>query len=311
MTFEQRVVSMGLYDKGNGCYFYEDQYGTILYRTLHTLELVNDYEVFESVAVPPLGIFIKHPNGNDFKFVGIVSDKYKFIGNDVLNDTIRGSILQTGNAILHENISFSPNRARMHNEIVVRHETAVPQVGNVYPQIIIRNTYDGTGAQNIGYGLCISRYTNFEDVFTRFSFRNKLGAIAQIHLSNAVSTMTTPFGNYISVFAENIIDLIEANFDNQISPEEMLSTLDLIEEIGKKRRKEVSSVIKEMTGSEDGERINITIWQLFLAITRYSTLETNLNSKVLLESIAERVLIVPDRMLRALDTINEQTRLAA
>ena len=310
MTFEQRVESMGLTNKGSGCYFYEDRYGAILYRTLHTLDAIYDSEVsVESVKVPPLGIFIKGPDRNDFNFVGMVSDKYKFVGNDVLNETIRRSILQTGNAILHENINFSTNKARMYNEIVVQHETVVPQVGNVYPQIVIRNTYDGTGSQNIGYGLCISE-SEFEDRFARFSFRNKLGDIAQIHLRNATSTMTTPFGNYISVFAENIVNLIESNFNNQIDPGEMLATLDLIEEVGKKRREGVSNIIKEIAGIEDGEGINITTWQLFLAITRYSTMEKNLNSKVLLESIAERVLIVPDRMMQALDTISEQTRLA-
>jgi len=311
MNFEQRIESMGLTNKGNGCYFYEDQYGAILYRTLHTSEAVHDSEVsIESVKVPPLGIFIKHPDRDDFNFVGMVSDKYKFVGNDVLNDTIRSSILQTGNAILHENINFSSNRARMYNEIVVRHETVVPQVGNVYPQITIRNTYDGTGAQNISYGLCISE-SEFEDKFSRFSFRSKLGDVAQIHLTNAASTMSTPFGNYISVFAQNVGELIQSNFNNQIESTEMLATLDLIEEVGKKRREKVSEIIQEMSGTVNGENINFTTWQLFLAITRYSTMEKNLNSKVLLESIAERVLIVPVRMLQALETINEQTRQAS
>lgn len=318
MSFQERAEGMGLIDKGNGCYFYKDQYGTVLYRSLHTLENVYyqqedstiEAETYEAVQIPPLALFIKTPFRDNFEFAGIVSDKYKFVGNDVLNRTIRESIQQTGNAILHENTSFSLNRSRMHNEIAVSHETVVPQVGNVYPQIVIRNTYDGSGAQHISYGLCISESV-FEERYARFSFRNKLGSLAQIHLANAASTMSTPFGNYISVFAENILELIEMNFNNEIEPEQMLSTLDLVEEVGKKRRAKISELIKEMTGAEDGESVNITTWQLFLAITRYSTMETNLNSKVLLESIAERVLVVPDRMMRALENVNRQTRAAA
>ena len=41
---------------------------------------------------------------------------------------------------------------------------------------------------------------------------------------------------------------------------------------------------------------------MFLAITKYSTIEKNLNVKTMLENIAESVLVIPAQMLALLDT---------
>ena len=58
-------------------------------------------------------------------------------------------------------------------------------------------------------------------------------------------------------------------------------------------RKGISDVIQKIT---EGKSF-VSCWDLFLAITRFSTVEKNLNAKVILEDIVERTLVIPVKML--------------
>jgi len=88
-----------------------------------------------------------------------------------------------------------------------------------------------------------------------------------------------------------------------LTEEEVLGVLDLVEKTGKKRRKEVSKILEELVGSEDNgiQSWGTSSFNLFLAITKYSTVEKNLNAKTLLENVAERVLTVPPQLLDLLE----------
>jgi hypothetical protein len=85
----------------------------------------------------------------------------------------------------------------------------------------------------------------------------------------------------------------------------MMKVLDMIEKLsGKKRREAITAAIVEDQG--DGiENWSMNSWQLFHSITRFSTLENNLNAKRILEDIAERVLIVPAQMSEAVVALQE------
>jgi hypothetical protein len=72
--------------------------------------------------------------------------------------------------------------------------------------------------------------------------------------------------------------------------------LDLVENVGKKRREEVSTFLSDLT--KNGQ--SISAWHMFLAIAKFSSVEENLNVKTLMENICERVLVLPVKMMEAL-----------
>jgi hypothetical protein len=99
--------------------------------------------------------------------------------------------------------------------------------------------------------------------------------------------------------------MISRSFSTQVSEEDMLTTLDAIEELGKARRKEISKILAEMNPAPaEGQDPPLpTVWQVFLSIVRYSSFEPNLNIRRLLENAAERVLVIPTRMYYVLEKI--------
>lgn len=297
MSFEERAVEMGLTNHGNGCFYYGDIHAEVAYRYVHTLGGAN---IMDNFQTPYLALFTKEAGmdpDNSWRFCGVVSDAYRFEGNEVLNETIRRGINQVGTSILREETSLTPDKTQMYNSIVIQNPTNVPQVGDIYPQVVVMNSYNGTKKKSIAFGL---NMTLQETHRVCFGFRSKLGTLSQVHHQGHGTTMATPIGSYITAFAQNIVDLVQQNFNNRVTEEEMLSILDLVEKVGKRRREEISGVIQGMTESNQP----MTSWQMFLALTRYSTLEGNLNAKRLIEDIAERVLVVPERMMSVVSTIN-------
>jgi len=295
LDFEARAEAMGLTPLGaEGCFHYADEFSEVVYRLLQTgsgAGLVDD------VQVPPVGLFTK-PAGIDgeFGWVGIVSMYYKFEGNGALIGRIRESVAAVGNPIMSENTVMAPNLASIRHDIVIQHATNVPAVGDMYPVLIVTNSYDGTKAANVAFGLSFN--DGEQDI--RFCSHKKLGSLRQIHLEGADTTMQAEVGGYITAFAGNIGDMIQANMESTITEDDMMSVLDMIEkQTGKTRREAISAVITEAHPTEGIESWTMTSWQLFNAITKFSSLEANLNSKKILESVAERVLIIPAQMVEA------------
>ena len=303
MSFEERAESMDLVNLGAGCFLYSDRYGEVIYRKLITMKGPG-YDLLDDFELPYLALFIKKEGSDQFRFVGLLSDLYKFVGNDILNQQIRDSISETRNPILIERPFFSGNLAQMHNEIIIQHPSNVPQIGDIYPMLIVRNSYNGTRKAIVEFGICMSE-TNYlprqgdlsgnpnDWNWTGFGFRTKLGTISQVHIESSRAEVSAAVGNYISVFSQNIVSLIEDNFNSSLPEDDVLRILDLIEEVGKKRRERVSVMLEELTNQSPVT----SNWNMFLAITRFSSSERNLNAKVLLEDIAERVLIVPNQMV--------------
>lgn len=293
LTFQSRSQSMGLRDIGNECFQYDDSIGSVIYKHLQTKDLVD---------IPLYAIFTKPPVENtEFSYAGFVSDLYQFEGNEVMNEKIRQSISEIGTPIFREYISLNyPQRTRMSNEILIQNSTNVPRIGDIFPQIIVKNTYDGSGAREYTFGFSI-----LEDSTTRLmgiGLRNKIGKIRQVHNVHSRTSFSNPITNYIEVFSNNILEIIDINFNTVIDEDQLLSVFDMIESVGKKRRNNISAYISEITKETNG-RVNA--WTLFLAITFFSTIEKNINIKILLEDIAEKVLIIPVGIQKVLDTLNK------
>lgn len=234
-------------------------------------------------------------------FSGLVSDLYTFVGNEAVVGAIESSVNQVGTPILNQLASVNaPKYTQLCLDMVIRNGETIPEAGDVYPTVNIWNSYDGTRAASISFGLMLYEHTN--QYMHSLAFRNTLGCFKQIHIANSSTTLSYAIGNYIHAINENIRDLITTNMNNQLDEAALLASLDLVEKIGKKKRTDVSSYLEGLTQQQRP----VTTWDLFLAITKFSTAEKNLNSRALLENIVEKIMVIPAQMLQALPRINQQ-----
>ena len=62
--------------------------------------------------------------------------------------------------------------------------------------------------------------------------------------------------------------------------DDMMKTLDLVErKVGKRRRDAISNELPDMSEEGGITSWSMTTWQLFLALTRFSSVEKNINAK--------------------------------
>ena len=288
MSFRERAENMGLQPAGVGDFIYSDRHSRVKYSELRTRD---------EVDIPHLGVFTSPPQSEpEWKFCSIVSDGYRFIGNEVVNEQLRNSISDSGAPLLEERNYLNPNRTQIRSEMIISNPSNVPRVGDVYPQVVVNNAYDGTRAVTVAFGLAM-RETN--NRILSFAFHNALGLIRQIHFTTARSSMATSVGQYVQLFNQNILEMIEENFNKELTEDDIVKTLDLVEKMGKRRRNDISVFLSEVTGRDiESEGTTVSAWQMFLAIVKYSSSENNLNAKTFLENAAERILVVPQRMMR-------------
>lgn len=293
--FKTRADSMGLRYEDSS-YFYEDRFSHVAYKELISRDGQSE--------VPLLGIYTRKDTEKPWNYAGIVSYLYNFVGNDAVVGSIEESIAKIGTPIYNEFIQLNPKMTKMCTDVVIQNENNVPEVGDVYPIVNVWNSYDGTKMAEVAFGLTLMTPGGFRH---SISLRNTLGCYKQIHVQNSKTTLSYAIGNYVDVVQDNIVDFISTNVSNEVTDTELLASLDLIEKIGKKKREMVSIYLKELS---QGHR-PITSWDLFLAITKFSTVENNLNTKVLLEDIVERILVIPTKMLDSLGKINQEIEKAA
>ena len=295
MNFEDRCELMGLENRGDVSFYYSDIYGEVVYKRIITK---GDSGIVDDVDIPGLALFVKGVEPDDeFSYRGTLSEQYKFVGNNIINEQIRTSIRDHGSPILRENTYFNTGKTQMFNEIIIQNLTNIPQAGDIYPSLVVKNSYDGTMSCRVAFGLSIQS----ESGSVGFSF--KIGEMRQIHIQNSDTTIQASVNNYIDSFSVNIVDLIQNSFSHTLTEDNIMETLDLIESVGKRKREEISKVLTGIVGSRDPEsNPTISAFDMFLAITKYSTVEKNLNVKTMLENIAESVLVIPAQMLALLDT---------
>lgn len=290
MSFEERALKAGLTIDRPGCFTYSDKFSCIRYKQLQTID---------GEHIPYLAIFTKGPDDSEdlYGYRSYVSDAYQFIGNEAVNGKIRDSIAEIGTPIFNEHTFMHYPFTEMYNEILVQNAANVSKVGDVYPQLVVRNSYNGVRAASVVFGINVRGNQSFG-----FGFR-QFGLIRQVHLDKSKSVLSAAVGDYINVFSQSIVSLIEDNFNNELTEDDIMKTLDLVEKIGKKRRIEVSTTLEEVT-----KDAKVTSWDLFHVICRYSSIENNLNVKVLLENVAESVLVVPMKMMTVLSVINSRKK---
>ena len=165
--------------------------------------------------------------------------------------------------------------------------------------MIVSNSYDGTKAESISFGIATNYGTD------RIIFGFSLGEMRQVHIEGSTTSVSSALTEYMQTFTEDIVDMITQSFNAQLTEDEMLATLDVIEGLGKRRREEVSKLLTEMMPDVvEGQPIPLpSAWQIFLAIVRYSSFEPNLNVKRLMENAAEAVLVIPPKMYEVLERL--------
>lgn len=294
ITFASRAAQMGLsVNVDKGLYHYKDKLSEVLYRDLITIpqhpeEPVHKPHPTDGFPSGYVGVFTKLPDEEQWNYQGIVSRIYRFIGNEVLNDLIRASIEETNMPVVRENILVSEQLTQMRNEIVLSNPVDT-EVGDILPIIMVRNSYNGTWAQGMQFGITSDKH--------EFLFAFDMGQIRQIHVAGATTTVASEIGEYTRIFKESISDVIKQSFATTFTEDQLLGVLDLIETFGKRKRAAISEIIEQIT--PEGQRLP-SAWHMFLAIVKFSSLEGNLNAKRLLESAAESVLVVPMQMREAL-----------
>ena len=279
MGFLQNNPSLEVVQEG--IYKHSDRFSKVFYKLLSTPD---------GIQVPAYGVFTLPPtedNHAEGRLCGIVSDDYKFSGNESLVEGLKTSI---GNALFREKHYLnSPYYTSLRSELIISNPQTVRSVGDIHPQVVVENSYNGKRKVLISFGLMI----NDGRRETSFSFKDKLVTYSQVHIESA-RTRSTEIGQYVNSFNANIQTMVAQNLASTLSEDDVMDTLDLIEKLGKRKRESISAILQEMR-VEAGQ---ISSWQMFLAISKYSTEEKNLNVKTLIENMAERVLIVPTAMMR-------------
>jgi len=293
--FSERAVQMGLdaSDIHKGLFTYQDSYCEVVYRQLSPQatfmegSAVPDHPT-DLMVSPILAIYTKGPDSVGYRYCGYVSNMYKFVGNDALNERIRSSVQAVGLPVLREGAYFAYDFTRMRAEIIIQSSQEATQGGDVMPVMIVNNSYNGTKAASLAFGIA----TAYNEERLTFSF--SLGEIRQVHVETSTTSLASAVTTYMKVFSEDILDMITGSFQKQVGEDEMMTLLELLREsFGKRRTERISELLAEVQGPATQ---TLTAWQIFLAIVRYTSFEPNINIRKMMESIAESVLVIPTRM---------------
>ena len=292
ITFDGEVDLSG----SEAMYFHADCYSKIWFEHLVTSRNQEETTVY--------GIFTSPPDGDiaTRNFCGVVTDQYKFISNEAVVHAVLTSLGELGGGEIDQHYYISDNHVSFREDISInRRSRNIDQVGIVVPTITVENSYNGSKAASYSFGLEIRD----GDIRHSITFREKIASMRQVHIITSRTSMTSNIGDYMSVFDDNITDLITSNFEQMLLPEDVMKSLKLVEKLGKKRYKAVAVNLAELVNNED-TNIDlenppaVSVWKMFQAIAKFSAVEENLNAKKMLDSIAERTLVIPSRMIQSL-----------
>lgn len=286
-SFEERAHNMSLVERTSGCFNYTDRFSSVEYKILYTAD---------NQRIPRISVHTGR-NQNELFYRGTLSDGYKFKGNEELISQIQESVSQTSIPIFKESYLLNNDYCKLSYGIVIENRENFDEVGNIRPLLNIYNSYDGSMASLIVFGLHILDEKGRE---FNCGFSKTFGTIREVHLENSPTTISPMIGEFVQTFSENIGEMVGQNF-NTLDDQTVFDTLELIENIGgKNRRKSISGVIEEI----NERRNRLTNWDIFKAITLYTTNEKNLNVKRL-ENILERLFNIPSEMLELAKKCNQ------
>lgn len=319
--FEETASQMGLDCSlsNHGLYSYSDRFGEVVYRTLVTqsapthelscslenLAELDDDEEEEAVShetdgfiAPHIAIFTKKPDWNKFRYCRCISHVYKFQGHDMVTEKVKESLRSltpdiNDDVLYGEEPYTSPDMCVFRNYITIMNREHPYDAGNVHPTLIVGNSYDGSRAATLQFGLSIRG----ENSNSTFGFT--LGTMRMVHSQYSLTTLSYGIGNYIGSFAENIDELITNNMQTVIDEDGIYAVLEGIDRLSEKKRNNLQKYLDEVRNNG-----TLTNWQFFIALVKYSCTQSNLNLKKLMENIAESVLILPRQMAEALESQN-------
>lgn len=305
--FAERAQEMGLDISGayKGLFSYEDIYSKVIYRTLGPKTHIMDVEVEEHPTdrstTPLIGIWTALPLNDDYTYVGYVSQMYKFIGNEVLIDRVHTSLQEVGTPILNIRTHLLADHTAIRQETVLQSSLSSKESGDIHPVMIIGNSYNGHKAATVSFGIAVDS----GEVIGNTVFGFSLGEMKMIHIESSSTRLTSGINQYLEIFNEHIIDMVDMSFQKRLTQDELFTTLDVIENYGKRRRQKITDILTTLQpATREGQPPALpSAWSVFLAIVRYCALEPNLNMKRLLENVAESVLVVPTRMYEVLDQL--------
>jgi hypothetical protein len=300
MSFTSNVEQMNLsiINHPTGLYVYKDQYSEVVYRTLVTQSAMPNTGAHETDGYisPVLGIFARILPTENFQYIGKISDYYHFIGNQVLVNSVLEAIQQL-NISIHSNNPY----VSLHNfreDFVLTSPVSTSETGDILPVIVCQNSYDGSKAASVAYGI------SFCNMNRNYIFSFKFGEMKMIHISSQTTHIRDSLNSYIVAFRENIADIVRESFNTRLTEIQMLGTMEVLEKLGKRKALEVKDILNSIR-AEEPESSLPTSWQMFMSIVLYSNSYPNLNIRRLLENIAESVLVIPERMLDLLQYIEE------
>jgi len=315
--FEEKAAEMGLdcTHANHGLYSYTDRFGQVVYRTLVTqsapthdlscslenlaeLDEVDDifqHETDEFTA-PHIAIFTKLPDQHHFRYCRCISHVYRFQGHDVVTEKVKESLMSLsenveGDILYEETMHLSSDMCILRNYITIMNRSHPHESGNVHPTLVVGNSYDGSRAATVSFGLSIRG----EGLRRMVGFN--LGTMRMVHSQYSSTTLRYGIGNYIQAFENNIVELIDINMAIELNEDNIYAVLEGIDKLTEKKRNALQEFLDEVRNNG-----TLTNWQFFLAIARYSCLQSNLNLKKLLENIAESVIILPQQMSDMLET---------
>jgi hypothetical protein len=317
--FEEKAAEMGLdcEHANHGLYSYSDRFGDVVYRTLVTqsapthdlscsLENLADLDTedteddeqytheTDSFTAPHIAIFTKKPDWSNFRYCRCISHVYKFQGHDVVTEKVKQSLrsLSEGvedDVLYDEDVYLSSDMCVLRNYITIMNRNHAQESGNIHPTLIVGNSYDGSRAATIQFGLSVRE----ENRKSNFAF--KLGTMRMVHSQYSVTTLTYGIGSYLGGFANSIEDMITMNMGMELTEDNIFAVLEGIDKLSEKKRSGLQEYLDEVRN--EGTLNN---WQFFLAIIRYSCLQRNINLKKLLENVAEAILVLPQEMMDSL-----------
>jgi hypothetical protein len=320
--FVIKAAEMGLdCSRANqGLYSYRDRFGKVVYRTLATqsapthdlscsLENLADLEAepdetesheTDGFIAPHIAIFTKKPGWEKFRYCRCISHVYKFQGHDMVTEKVKNSLrsLAVGvedNVLYDEESHMSPDMCVFRNYITIMNMEHPTEVGNVHPTLIVGNSYDGSRAATVQFGLSVRG----EGYKSNFAFT--LGTMRMIHSQYSSTILRYGINSYVGSFAGSIDEVITSNMGVELNEDSIYAVLEAIERLTEKKRNALQEFLDEVRNNG-----TLTNWQFFLAIIRYSCLQSNLNLKKLLENVAESILVLPQQMIDAMNAAQLQ-----
>jgi hypothetical protein len=306
--FIERAQEMGLNNSLSykGLYTYGDVYGKVAYRVLVGKDALSGDQnphPTDGNETPLIGIWTAPPASENYQYVGHVSQIYKFLGNAILVERLASSLRQVGTPVLRASTHLAADLTSLRHEVVLESSQSSPQAGDIRPVMIASNSYNGTKAATVGFGIAVDGGEIIGDTIFGFS----MGEMRMVHIASSTTRLTSGINRYMEVFNQHILEMIDMSFRTQITEQQMFATLDIIEKYGKKRRNKISEILTELQpATREGQEPPLpSVWNVFLAIARYCALEPNLNMRRMLENIAESVLVVPTRMFNVLEELQK------